>query len=270
MILARHNSHRTREAFTLIELIGVLAIMAILAAAVAPNAVRSLDRTAVRAEADTLHQYGEILKQYVCDTNNVPTATTWVNALLPYASSNAIDLQYNKRQPTGGANAIPRRFAYDATNQRAMFISSMRSGTALPSDANIATYFNTIWNWDSANIDPNNVAPAVLAAWVPSLREFLVIERVNLKSIQSLTFTLRNQSATIRPIYRVFNAAGTQLQNNTVPLKVGTVDGQTLLNCRPTQRITLCDQNNNILLSFAVGSQARNFVYDGATWSLLP
>ena len=54
-----------QKGFTLIEMIGVLAIMAILAAVITPNALRTLDRAAIRAEADTLHNLGDQVKNFL-------------------------------------------------------------------------------------------------------------------------------------------------------------------------------------------------------------
>lgn len=262
MTTARANPTDRRGAFTLIELIGVLAIMSILAAAVVPNAIRALDRASVRAEADNLHNLGEILKIYVSETNSVPSAGNWTTALAPYASANPVDLQYNKRQPTSGGGAIPRRYAYDGTNQRAMFISSMRSNTALPDDATIAANFAAIWSWNSADTS-SAYTPAGFNAWVPSLREFLVIERINLKSeLPQLQFIFRNQS-TKPASYRVYSAAGTQI-GATINIPANTFP---TYNHRSNQRLCLYDGNGVLNYSFVVSTQPKNFVFDGTNWT---
>lgn len=261
--------------FTLIEMIGVLAIMAILAATITPNALRIIERTAVRSEADNLHAFGEQLKLYVCDTGIIPNSGNWDVALAPYASANPIDLLYNRRQKTTGPGAIQRLFVPDlniATTGRAMFLSSMREGIALPTAGNVQTNFQTIWNWNSADTNPLNLPPPGLAAWIPALREFLVIERVNLRSIPELQFELRNHSTTTNASYRVMGISGNTIPPGVVIVPrataVGPVitDGSSSPKCRLNQRINLYDGTGTLNYSYVVGTIPKNFVFDGTSW----
>jgi len=165
-----------QDGFTLIEMIGVLAIMAILAAVVTPNALRSIERAAVRAEADTLHNLGEQAKIYQRNTSAEPTAANWnattVLASPKYALLSPADLLTNRRQ-------MARVYVPDptATNHRALFLSSMRTGLALPSVANISANFATIWNTPDGNVPAT--AGWAAAGWIAANVEFLVIERVS-------------------------------------------------------------------------------------------
>ena len=271
---------KSKLAFTLVEMIAVLAIMAIIAGTVAPNAIRALDRAAVRAEADKLHSFGEALKLYVCDYTtynnttkvviNMPTGNNWDAQLAPYVSASPTDLLYNSRQATAAANALPRRFAYDATNDRAMFISSMRTldpngRPSLPTSATITTNFAAIWNWDSTNTAVTNLPPACLADWTPSLREFLVIERVSLRSaVPLISITFRNQgSASVT--YKVYNTAGNQI-GATVTVPIGTGSNPLQEYYRAGQRIVLCNAVGAINYTFVVCNQPKAFKFDGTNW----
>jgi len=180
-------------------MIGVLAIMAILAAVIAPNALRTLDRAAIRAEADTLHNLGEQVKLYLRDKGIEPTAANWDSVLATYASLSPTDLLYNRRQATNGP--ITRLYVPDpvASNERALFLSSMRTGVALPSLANISANFASIWNTTDGNVP----VAAGWNAWDASNIEFLVIERVNLATnyqtdVQTEAETLHTLDAQIK------------------------------------------------------------------------
>ena len=51
--------------FTLIELIGMCVIMTILAGVIAPNAMKSIERAAIRAEDQTLTNLGGQVELYL-------------------------------------------------------------------------------------------------------------------------------------------------------------------------------------------------------------
>ena len=67
------RSSYPNDGFTLIELIGVLAIMTILAGVIAPNALQSIERAAIRAEHQTLANLGEQVELYLRDQGALPT-----------------------------------------------------------------------------------------------------------------------------------------------------------------------------------------------------
>lgn len=199
---ARNYGRNFRAAFTLVEMIGVLAVMAILAAIVTPNFLHSIERAAVKAEGDNLHALGGEIALYLRDNTVMPTTTVpptlpnWTSQLATYSSLNAADILTNKRQ-------MNRLYVPDpvAANQRALLLSSMRTGVALPTYAQVAVAanFNTIWNTADGKVP---AAPG-FAAWgggpAPALDnvEYLVIERVNLAAVyrtdlQAFTITLKN------------------------------------------------------------------------------
>jgi hypothetical protein len=143
----------------------------------------------------------------------------------------------------------------------------MRTGTTLPTAATVSANFNAIWTWNSADTSPTNLPPPSLAAWVPTLREFLVIERVNLSSVPLLQFELRNQSTTTPIVYRIFGVTGNQITWGQVPIRVGTTDGSASPKCRSNQRINLYDSVNNLNYSYVVSTNPKTFVFDGTSWT---
>jgi hypothetical protein len=143
----------------------------------------------------------------------------------------------------------------------------MRDGIALPTAAIVSANFTAIWNWNSADTNPLNTPPPSLAAWVPTLREFLVVERVNLSSVPQLQFELRNTSTTVPAVYRIYNVNGTQIAWGPVPVHVGVTDGSASPNCRSNQRVNLYDGVGNLNYSYVVSTIPKTFVFDGTSWT---
>jgi len=286
--------HTSQSGFTLIEMIGVLAVMAIIAATITPNALRMLDRAAVRAEADTLHNLGEQVQLYLRDNGIAPTAANWNTVLATYASLSPADLLYNRRQNipavppnnpltqtnvavANGQNFITRVFVVDpvAANQRAMFISSMRNGVRLPNNllptptpTITAADFATIWSTINGSVP---TATGWNVAWNVANIEFLVIERVNLSSIyrtdlQNLSITLNNKGSVIVSYILV-------LANGTVQPAVNIAVGATTmppLTLRPKDRLNLYRAADGVTLdySYMVSTSPKTFDFkDGTNWT---
>lgn len=183
-------------------MIGVMAIMAILATILTPNILHSIERTAVKAEVDNLHALGSEMSLYLRDNGVTPTYTVsptapvWPSQLAKYSSLNVNDILTNKRQ-------MKRIYVLDAANQRAMLISSMRTGITLPTESQVFSTFQTVW--DTAE----NKVPAG-AAWsnwgagpAPAIDniEYLVIERVSFAAVYrtnlaTYDWSLNNYSTT--------------------------------------------------------------------------
>ena len=180
--LHQHPDIGRSAAFTLIEMIGVLAIMAIMASVLVPNVLRSMDRAAVRAEAETLKALGEQTKQYLRANGIAPTAANWTTTIGTFADIAPIDIATNKR-------AMARVYLLEptiapATAQRAMILSTMRVGLALPTAANIGTaaQFNSLWQ-TANNAVPSTASWGGWSAWTAVINsgEYLLIERINLQ-----------------------------------------------------------------------------------------
>src|SRR5713226_9164638 len=67
-------SHR---AFTLIEMIGVLAVIAILMAALLPALLRQMDRIAGEQEKASLKSIGDALQQSILRNRYLPSGSDW-------------------------------------------------------------------------------------------------------------------------------------------------------------------------------------------------
>ena len=207
-----------KAGFSLIEMIGVMAIMAILATILVPNALKSIERTAIKAEEETIKNLGQQVILYLRDFGAPPTsafavappaANNWTTQVGTYSSINSSDIRFNKRQEE-------RRYVVEnvavGVPQRALLISSMRTGQTLPTAAVIRTNFSAIWDWGPNSTTPPTVPPGFAAGWINYL-DHLVIERVNFSQtyrteLASHTITLLNQSTGTDVSYRVLNANG--------------------------------------------------------------
>src|SRR5713101_1242532 len=93
-------SHR---AFTLIEMIGVLAVIAILLAVLVPALLRQVDRLAGEQEKASLKAIGDALQQNIARNRYIPSGSDW-------ATNAAIELGVNVFNVTTSARALPRLF----------------------------------------------------------------------------------------------------------------------------------------------------------------
>src|SRR5213592_2232841 len=107
--LFRHSSFVIRHsyrAFSLIEMIGVLAVIAILAAALAPSFVRQMDKTAGDQESAALKSFGDALQSSIMRSRYIPSATDW-------ASRVATELGVDTTAVTDSPRRQPRFFLID-------------------------------------------------------------------------------------------------------------------------------------------------------------
>ena len=243
--------------FTLMEMIGVMAIMAILAAVIMPTGLRSLERAAVRAEADTLRELGEQVRLYARDLGALPGAATWttdLTASVRYSSLNTTEVLTNRRQ-------INRLYVVDAANSRAMIISSMRAGVALPTYGQVSGSFQTVWN-TAANTVP---ASAGWTAWNASNVEFLLIERINCRrETQTFPVSLKNNtpaSPNTPVTYETISITGAGTGGGSI--NSGSLATPML---RTGDRVNLYRPGSILDYTFIVGSQGASFEFNGTTW----
>src|SRR5437763_773259 len=82
----RHSSFLIRHsdrAFSLIELVGVLAVIAILAAVMVPALIRQIDKIAGDQESASLKSFGDALQQSIMRKRYVPSTTDWATNIAP-------------------------------------------------------------------------------------------------------------------------------------------------------------------------------------------
>jgi type II secretory pathway pseudopilin PulG len=97
------NLQPSRRAFTIIELVGVLAIIAIIAAALAPNIIKRIDRAALQREISDLSTMGNGLVRTILTDRVIPTTNGISDAIAKY-----LDLSPNqvKLTPRGFRRAF--------------------------------------------------------------------------------------------------------------------------------------------------------------------
>jgi prepilin-type N-terminal cleavage/methylation domain-containing protein len=267
------DAKQRNRAFTLIELIGVLAILAILASIVAPNVLRSIERAAVQADTESIRGIGEQLKLFLRDQGTLPTSANWTTQLAVYSEMSPTDLATNKRQMT-------RQMIFDPATvpaERALVLSSMRTGLAVPTSGNInnAARFDQVWQTADGDIPPTSSWNG-WNAWnaVANSADYLVVQRVNLlpvyrNELQSFTVSMNNVSAAgggggAVSSYSIDFANGTSQSAINIP--VGSTVSLTTL--RPRDIVHLYDApgGGSLAYSYVVSTSGKTFDFDGSDW----
>ncbi len=275
MTTGRPQTHDPRGAFTLIELIGVLAIITVLAGVVAPNAIKALDRAAVRAEAATLDRLGEQVVLHLRDHGAPPSVGAWSTALAAYADLAPAEVLRNRR-------GIDRVYVADPATvpaERVLVLSSMRAGLGLPGSGSLNSVqrFDDVWRTADGAIPPTSTWSG-WNAWnaVPGAGEFLLVERVNLRPVyrtdlRPFAVTLNNRSgipgsgttaATVS--YSIVFANGSASAATNVAAGATVV----IPALRSGERVNLFRASGGAALDyvFVVGASGRTFDFNGANW----
>src|SRR5260221_9369228 len=92
-----------QQAFTLIEMIGVLAVLAILAATIIPNLLRKLDQVAGDQESAALKSIGDGLQASIMRNRYIPDQTNWISRV-------ATELGWNTNSVSTNSRSQPRFF----------------------------------------------------------------------------------------------------------------------------------------------------------------
>jgi len=274
---------RTEVGFTMIEMIGVLAIIAILATVLVPNGLRALDRAAITAEAQTLHNLGEQVKIHLKTYGVPPAAATWTQDLGRMADLSPADILTNKRQ-------MARSYVYEpvvgpAVPKRVLILSSMRTGLTLPVAANLTTtaLFDHVWNTADRTIPAVGANSwAGWAAWraTGGGGDFLVVERINLAPVyntdlQNLTVTLNNKTPSAAtataPAVAATNASYViVLANGTVQARQPLLAAASVIltPLHPRDRIDLypVSVGGSPNSSYVLSTNSRTFDFNGTNW----
>src|SRR5205809_8130226 len=90
-----------RRAFSLIELVGVLAVIAVLAAVLAPALIRQMDRIAGQQESASLKSFGDALQQSILRKRYIPSASDWATNIAAELGVDVANVNTNqaRRQP---------------------------------------------------------------------------------------------------------------------------------------------------------------------------
>lgn len=254
---------RLSAGFTLVEMIGVMAILAIMAGILTPNVLRSIERASVVAEQQTLGKLGGQVKKYLHDYGFVPAVGTWDTNIATYSEVSVLDIRTNKRQNN-------RVYLLDpdpaAPQERAIILSSMRAGMALPTSANINTALRFAALWDT--VDGQVPSAVSWGGWTAQAAEYLIIERINFKS-EYRTIVLQNTS-NVLPAIPASVSYGVQPPQG--PLQPGVTiiaGGSTTLRLVPNMRLNLylgTTPATGIDYSYVVNTTPKKFDFNGSHW----
>ena len=252
---------KSATGFTLIEMIGVMAILTIMAAVLTPNVLHSIERAAVRAESDNLHTLGQEIGYYLRDNNGAwPTSSPslgWTAQLATYSSLNVADIQTNHRR-------MDRLYVPDTVGRRALLISSMRNGVALPLPGQVTANFQGIWDTADGNVPPG----AGWGAWTAGAGgniEYLVIERVSLASVfqtdlQTYDMTINNNATgAVDHSYITVPAVGLPSVVKLIPAGAAGIT----VSLKPRDRLNLYSDKSGTALNFVyvVSNSPKVFTY---------
>ena len=276
--LHQHPDIGRSAAFTLIEMIGVLAIMSILASVLVPNVLRSMDRAAVDAERKTLDAIGEQVRTFVREKYSMPSSAA--PAFLPDRSVDASRLSWCKdvaevsdiplRDLAINRREMPRVYLQDpdVTKNRVLILSSMMSDGSYalptPGEINTAAEFQTLW--DTAENSLPTVNWIRRGRWL-ALNEggnHFLIERIDLRPIYRTdlaTFTFRlNNRDTVTVAYDYVPAIGTG-GSGTV-----AAGGYAEIQMQPRARLNLYRASTRstatLDYTYIVGTSARVLTFD--------
>ena len=265
------RARRGVAAFTLLELIGVLAIISILAAVAVPSSLRLIDQATVRREAEVLRALGEHTRLYVRQHGTAPTAAAWAAALAPLADLSAAQLATNSRQ-------VARVFIPESgtPTPRVILLSCMNGGLTLPTAAQVTgARFQTLWDTPEADLPAWAGWWPGSAAWTAGTlqdqqwrRESLVIERINLEPIyrtelMTVAVTLNNRAA-VGVTYDIVRATGPS--QTGVPLPAG--QAVTLATLRPRDRLNLYRAGPALDYSYVVSTTPPpSFKFEAGAWT---
>ena len=277
--LHQHPDIGRSAAFTLIEMIGVLAIMAILASVLVPNVLRSMDRAAVRAEAETLKALGEQVKLYLringtmpssvapvtnipatpSDLGNLENVPSWSRDIGALSDIAVYDIAVNKRN-------MRRVYLVDPASTplqtpRVMILSSMRTGLPIP--VVTAAQFQSVWQTADKTVPPG------WATWtaVSGSGEQLLIERVNLQPIyqtELVNVTLKNSGQSLVRCSYILPSRPTVTVTQDVPV---SPPGQPILLKLPAGvRVDLYDTSNRLNYAYVARDPGLALEFNGTNW----
>ncbi len=170
---------RNRQtAFTLIEMIGVLAVVAVLAGLLVPVALRHLDQIASEQEAARLQALGDALQQNILSTHSIPSYTNWATVVATQSGLDVGSVTNNFRNrprvllvDAGGWLSNKLTYVQSSVgtsnlpvNARVMLVSSLGRNLPITTGMPLASDFDALWNappgtvpWTGWNGDPYDV-----------------------------------------------------------------------------------------------------------------
>jgi len=266
------------RAFSLIEMIGVLAILSIVAAIITPNLARRISRLNGDREDEALTVLAEGLTRHVRTYQSVPGANSWVTNVSSLTGLSLNDVRYVRPAdtatarvylihpsfyPTNAATSDPlytqaSSGASSVTNARILIVSCHKSGLTLPvssGKASSASVFDAIWNW---NWDVSTKAPP--SGWTGNWTgngEYLHVQRINLAPLFNHVTFSNAEFPTIYP----------SIQVNSASLTLNTTSAVDTIYLQGTALRLFKDSGAGAGMDFSVRVEtAVNFLYEDGIW----
>jgi len=283
-LVSSPDTCRGTRAFTMMEMIGVLAIISIVAAVLTPNMVRRISRANGEKEDQTLAVLADGLIQSVRTYQAIPGQSSWitnvatttglalneVSRVNPNDSASArvylIHPSFTPSTAAGSGFADPLWTQTSAgasyvTNAKILIISSHKSNLTLPvssGKASSAAVFDAIWNW---NFDQSTKAPPSgwPAGWTGN-GEYLHVQRVNLAShFERITFSNAHYPS-VYPSAQFGSAASTTL-NSAAAIDAFYLEGTYLRLYKDSGAGAALDLSHTV-------QACMNFLYESNRWRI--
>jgi type II secretory pathway pseudopilin PulG len=231
------SRQKNSTAFTLIELIGVLAIIAILAIGFLSTTTRQVDITVAGQERTNLVSYATALQNSILRNKYIPGTNDWASVIATELGVSTTSVTTNARNynryylidpalqiGTNTAGTLPYSQANNLlamttnnyylaapTSPRLLLVTTL--GNALPSFVSngiaSTTVFSNLWNWN----DTSHTPPAGFPATWDNYADDLQVQRVNLAPL-FVHFIAQNYPTTTTNLGQFVVDSG---RTNTVP-----------------------------------------------------
>ncbi len=270
------------KAFTLIELIGVLAVLAILAAIIVPNLLHQLDVAVSQQEVATLQGYGSALQSSICRNFYIPGQNDWASSIAAEYGTGTYEVATNSRgQPrvflidsnfTIGANGqgLPytqSNYPYGSqvtssnmvippVSPRLMILSTI--GKPLPTTYTAADFTNI---WNTADGTPPTNATG-FSSWTANDAYDLKVQRINLSPL-FVKLALSTYASTTNGQYAIINGS-TNLVINSAPLATNGVPAYSYY--LQNTALRLINTSSGTTNSDQILSHDTSFVYYQNVW----
>jgi type II secretory pathway pseudopilin PulG len=260
------NPSHTR-AFSLVEMIGVVAVVAIVAAVLTPAVIREMDQAARTKEVSDLNAISNAIVLQVLNTRSISNEAGMAQCVANWTRFPASRIATNNRryaraflidtngwfgttagglpytQTTMGSTSAP-------TNARVMILGSIAGALPVSTGRPGNSAFNDIWN------TPDKAKPSTWTNW-SGKGEDLLIQRVNLDQVfHRLVVVNRDTTASNPPWMTVGTIAAVPVAAGGGGLSGYYIDGSV---------VGLCDPTGTPMLRFAL-TKDTSYVFEGNVW----